>query len=135
MPLFQRLGTGLPAKAWEVVPNSNPLRMIREVVMRLRLAVDLVSEIRQHDVDLIRMMGRLAEQRAAAHIAKGPAAMIRGVMNTQVLVPRNHAKLSIRHSDPGYISGAMHSPAHRAMTMGAEKSRQRYLKRYRSAKT
>ena len=59
--LFQWLRARLPAKARQVVGDGDPLGPIGEVVMRLRVAIDLVGQIRQHDVDLIRMMGGFTE--------------------------------------------------------------------------
>src|SRR5712692_1883086 len=134
-PLFQRLRARLPAKAWQVIADSDPLRPIREVVMRLRIAIDLAGQVGQGDVDIARVMGRFTEQRATAAVAKGSPPVLRGVMDGQVLTPRDQAKLCIRHADPGDIASTMDALTHRTMAMGAEKSRQRHLKRHGPTET
>ncbi len=73
---MERLHPCLSAESWECIVDGYPLHSIAEVDICLRLPIELSFQIGQHDVNHVRVVARLTEQRAPALAAKRSFAVI-----------------------------------------------------------
>src|SRR5437667_11394850 len=118
----QRLRARLAPEARQVVRDRHPGRAVVEVEVRLR-RVARALEVREHDVEVVRMQRRLAEERAAAAAAEAPGAVLGRPVADQPLGSGDEPEALVRDPDPRDVAGAMGATAHRAMAVGAEERR------------
>jgi hypothetical protein len=91
--LLQRLYPRFSAKPRQVVVERHPVDTIRKVIMGLWRAIDFAFDIGQNNINVLWMIGRLAKERAAAHITERPPTMIRRLVNLQMILASRHAEL------------------------------------------
>src|SRR5262249_9272230 len=112
-----------PAEAGQLVAHPRPRRAGVEVDVRLRRPVDVALHVREHDVDPLRMVRRLAEERAPAGPAERPRAVVRGAGADRPGPARDDAEALVGHGEPGDVRGPVAAPAHRAVAVAAEERR------------
>src|SRR5439155_17511028 len=130
----QRLGARLAPEARQVVRDRHPGRAVVEVEVRLRRVARAV-EVGEHDVEVVAMERRLAEERAAARAAEAPGAVLRRPVAHQPLLAGDDPEALVRHPDPRDVAGAMGATAHRAVAVGAEERRRLDLEAHRTTET
>ena len=109
------------AEARQLVAHVGPVgARVEEDVQRGR-AVDRAVEAREHDVHLVGVARRLAEQRAAAAAAERARAVLGGAVAHQRLGAGLEREPLARDAEPGDERGAVIAPAHAAMAVAAEK--------------
>src|SRR5205809_3389403 len=104
------LGARLAPEARQVVRDRHPGRAVVEVEVRLR-RVARALEVREYDVEVVRMQRRLAEERAAAAAAEAPGAVLGRPVADQPLGSGDEAEALVRDSDPRDVTGAMGATA------------------------
>ena len=101
--------------------------------MRFRFAVDLTVQRRKSDIDDLGL--GLAEHLASAYFAEASRAVFRTSVTRDVVFSRGNRETLGRNRGPGHETGAVGSPAHRAMAVPAKQGGQLDFERHRTAKT
>src|SRR5262245_9480991 len=118
-----RLQAARTAEPRQRIAQGDPVDVVVEVDVGLRCDVDRRIEVGEDDVDLVRVMGRFAEQIAATGTAKAARPVVGRAEAHQLRLAGEQLELRVRHRDPGHEAGAVVAPAHRAMAVRAKHGR------------
>ena len=125
---LQRFRTRFSTKPWQIMVERYPVDTVGKVIVGLGRTIDFTFEIGENNIDVLRMISRFTEERAAAYVTERAPAVIRGAIDLQMILASGHAELRIGNADPGNVPSPMHATAHGAVTMGTKKRWEGYFK-------